>query len=77
MYDVKVNRKYWYSDQACRLCEQAVETIEHVHQGMPDQMSLLRTYPSENIATILSRFEHFELSSAERGTGSRKSTCKS
>jgi hypothetical protein len=81
VYDVKANRKY--SDQVCRLCEQAVETIEHI---LNECTKVCRSdgyiedvydQSAENITTILSRVEHFELSVAERGTGSRKSTRKS
>lgn len=83
VYDVKANRKYWYSDEVCRLCEQAVETIEHV---LNDCTKVCRSdviiedvydQSPENVRTILSRVEHFERSVAERGTGSPKSTRKS
>ena len=84
VYGVKVNRKYWYSDQVlCRLCEQAVETIDHVSNKCTkvcrSDVVIEDVYDQspENITTILSRVEHFELSVAERGTGSPKSTQKS
>ncbi len=30
VFDVKVNRKYWYNDTICRLCGQGDESVEHV-----------------------------------------------
>ena len=81
----RLTGSFGYRTKHFVICEQAVETIWARSKRMHQPTKVCRSeviiediynQSPENIATILSRVEHFELSVTERDTGSLKSSRK-